>query len=183
MTTLSINIKSAEELGHLDSEYAATSGRPYEALMALVKYLDSLRSGCQSGVVDVHTASADPVAASGTITITHANLADNDTLVVAGQTLTAKSSGANGTTQFNIGADATADATALKNCINANTTLSKYFLATSAAGVVTVTCLIKGAFGNLIGMSSSDNAFAFSGSGYLTSGTGGAEGSPVTYTR
>jgi phage tail sheath gpL-like len=144
-----------------------------------VNLLNGINSGIIDASVDVHQSSSDPVAAAGTITITHANVSNGDTTTIANVVITAATSG-NGTTSWTIGADATADATALKNCINANTTLNKIVVATSAAGVVTVTSVVKGLIGNGLGLATSDaTAFALVA---FTGGTGGSNGTPVTYT-
>jgi phage tail sheath gpL-like len=66
--------------------------------------------------------------------------------------LTCKATGANGTTQFNKGADATATAVNLAAAINANTTLSTFLTATSALAVVTIVCKQPGLIGNTVGL-------------------------------
>jgi phage tail sheath gpL-like len=89
--------------------------------------------------------------------------------------LTAKASGANGTTQFNAETSNTVMATNLKNCINANTTLNKHLLATSSSGTVTITARLKGSIGNLITLASSDSDGLVVSGAALTGGTGGPE--------
>lgn len=145
-----------------------------------VNLLNGINSGIVDASVDVHQSSTDPVAAAGTITLTYANIDADDTVTVANVELTAKASGANGTTQFNKTTDATVTATNLKNCINANTTLNKIVVATSALGVVTVASVVKGLIGNGLALATSDaTAFALVA---FTGGTGGSNGAPVTYT-
>lgn len=142
--------------------------------------LAGLMSGSLIGSIDIQASTANPVAAVGTVTITHANVTDTDTVTIGGVVITAATTG-NGTTSWTIGANATADAVAMAACINANTTLSKYFLATSALGVVTLTAKLKGSIANLIAMSTSDaTAFALV---QLTGGTGGPEGTAETLGR
>lgn len=105
------------------------------------------------------------VVASGLITFTGRPVAD-ETLSVLNTTLTAKDSGANGTTQFNTAVSNTTTATNLAACINANTTLNKQVVATSALGVVTITSLIPGTIGNGLQLSeamTTTAATAFSG--------------------
>lgn len=88
------------------------------------------------------------VSAAGTVTFTGRPVAD-EVLTICNTTLTAKDSGANGTTQFNTDASVVATtATNLAACINANTTLNKQVSATSSLGVVTITALIPGVVGN-----------------------------------
>lgn len=144
-----------------------------------VNLLNGINSGIVDASVDVHQSFSDPAAAAATITITHANVTNGDTTTICNTAITAATSG-NGTTSWTIGADATADATALKNCINANTTLNKIVVATSAAGVVTVTAVVKGLTGNGLALATSDaTAFALVA---FTGGTGRSNGAPVTYT-
>lgn len=100
--------------------------------------------------------------AMATLVITFTGLpSNNEAITIAGVTFTAKTSGATGN-QFNIGADATATATALKNAINASTTsvvsptmfvacpLQNAVNATSSAGVVTVYTRISGSEWNSV---------------------------------
>lgn len=89
------------------------------------------------------------VKASGTITFS--SIANNDTITVAGTVFTAKTSGATGN-QFNLGADDTAAAAAAVIAINASTENDGLVIATSALGVVTITALVPGELGNLIGL-------------------------------
>jgi phage tail sheath gpL-like len=159
------------------SEFNAASSRQ-KSLSNASSLLSGLASGSVNGKVDVHYNATNGVAAAATITITHANVTNNDTTTICNTVITAATSG-NGTTSWTIGADATADATALKNCINANTTLNKIVVATSAAGVVTITSVVKGLIGNGLALATSDaTAFALVA---FTGGTGGSSGSPTSY--
>lgn len=83
---------------------------------------------------------------------TFASVADGDTLVIGGTTLTAKTS-PSGSVQFKRGVSDTADAAAAAACINANTTLNKLVRATSSGAVVTITCLYPGPIGDQIAVS------------------------------
>ena len=78
--------------------------------------------------------------------------------------------------------NATVTAANLAALINANTTTNKLFSATSAAGVVTVTCLTPGLIGNLMTLASSSVGYAASGA-TLTGGTGGCETAVVLYNK
>jgi phage tail sheath gpL-like len=75
---------------------------------------------------------------TGTVTITHANLAADDAIKIAGVTLTWKVSAAN-ENQVTIGSTDATDATALAAAINAHTQLKGVVSASAAAGVVTLT--------------------------------------------
>jgi hypothetical protein len=156
-----------------------STSKPKEQAQALSTYFKALAGGVQSASFDVQTGSAAPVAAAGLVQVVFANLDNDDTLTIGGVQLTAKTSGANGTTQFALDTDSDTTATALANCINANTTLSKHFTATVADDEVTVTAKQKGSLGNLIGMSTSDaDGLVLT---QFTGGAGGAEETSVSY--
>jgi phage tail sheath gpL-like len=138
----------------------------------LKSIIEALASGLRNGTFDLM---ADGVRASGTVTLTYSKLVADETLAIGGVTLTIKNSGANGTTQWNKTTDATVTATNLAACINANTTLSKYLVATSALGVVTITCKQAGTIGNAITLvvtAADPTGYALSAA-TLTSGTNG----------
>jgi hypothetical protein len=175
MSTITFQVNSSKSI---DSKEYASTGNKQKCLANASNLLKGLASGTVDGSVDVHYSATDGVAASGTITITHANVTNNDTTTIANTVITAATSG-NGTTSWTIGADATADATAMAACINANTTLNKIVVATSALGVVTVTSVVKGLIGNGLALTTSDaTAFALVA---FTGGTGGSSGSPVSF--
>lgn len=176
MATLTLNIKTARDT----TEYKK-AGQTNVNINRIQTLLKGIESGAMQGSIDIHASSTDPVAATSTITITHANVANADTTTILGQVITAATSG-NGTTSWTIGADATADGVAMAACINANTTLSKYVTATAAAGVVTLTAVQKGSIGNVFATSttSKGTAFAFV---QWASGTGGPESAPENFAR
>lgn len=177
MSSLVISLKTDVQGTELSDLNTSTRDKN-SVIRDACRQLKRVAAGIAAGEVQVSHSSTNPVAASASVEITHANLAANDTIVVCRQTLTAKASGANGTTEYNIGADAAADATALAACINANTTLSKYVTASAADDTVTVTCKLKGAWGNLLSITSSDNAYAITD---FASGTGGFDSAPNTW--
>jgi len=87
----------------------------------------------------------------GTATFTAASVANNDTVVIAGTTLTGKTASPSGQAEFlATTANNTLTATALAACINANTTVRQYVTATSSGAVVTVKPVVPGLIGNLI---------------------------------
>jgi phage tail sheath gpL-like len=177
MPTLNIQIKATSA----DASKYATTGKEHESLSKAIALLHGLQSGILSGAVTMAVSASDPVAASGTVTC--ASVADADTVTVGKIVLTAKTS-PSGAAQWARGVSNTADAAALAACINAHTTLNKLVSATSSGAVVTITTNAKGTIGNQVGLSSSSGTtLAVTGSGYLTSGTGGAETVPVTLGR
>lgn len=94
------------------------------------------------------------VQAAGSVTFTGRPTAD-ETLTICNVTLTAKDSGANGTTQFNTSVTVATTATNLAACINANTTLNKLVTASAALGVVTITAIVPGLAGNAFDLTES----------------------------
>lgn len=73
----------------------------------------------------------------------------------------------------------TATATALAAAINANATTKKFIVATSAAGVVTLTAFPAGALGNSVSLTASGTGVTASGAKL----TGGANDAIVTFSR
>lgn len=111
----------------------------------LMDWLRGFAKGTRSGSMLVKIGA---VKATGTVTFTGRPTA-NETMTVLNQTLTAKDSGANGTTQFNTDVALVAvTAASLAACINANTSLTGKVTATSALGVVTITAVVPGLIGN-----------------------------------
>jgi phage tail sheath gpL-like len=105
-------------------------------------------------------------------------LTAGDTVTIGAQALTARAANAV-ENEFNIGADATEDATNLAAAINASAVLAPFFSASSALGVVTVTCRFTGALGNFIGLATSDaTAYGLSAARF---GSGGATVSGGTF--
>lgn len=144
----------------------------------LEKVVVGLGSGAYNGSLEViHEDTTSPAKATATVAITHANLTAGDTLTIGSKVITARAAGAVAD-EFNIGADATADAVALAAAINAGT-LSPLITATAATGTVTLTYNQQGAHGNLVALATSDaTAYGLSSSRF---GTGGAAVSGGTF--
>jgi len=138
-------LTTASEIAANVAANAHTSGADaFAAIDNIAAFIQAQVLGRGIGVV-IYTGG---VAATGSVTFTGRPTAD-ETLTICNTTLTAKDSGANGTTQFNTDASVVATtATNLAACINANTTLNKQVSATAALGVVTITALIPGVVGN-----------------------------------
>jgi hypothetical protein len=177
MASLIITVKTTK-----DTSKFAEASNPQTNLIRLVNLFSGFASGALKGAVDVqYDAANDPVAASASVAITHANVTNNDTVTILNTVITAATSG-NGTTSWTIGANATADAVAMAACINANTTLNKQVVASIAvAGTVTITALQKGVCGNGFALTTSD-ATAF-GLTAFAGGTGGASSSATNIGR
>ena len=146
-------------------------------LIGVINYLKGCLAGTESASFDLHVHETDPVAASMTYTLS--SVPADDTVVIAGVTLTAKAS-PSGEAQWSQGGTDAEDATALAACINAHSTL-RYLVSASASGaVVTVTAKVKGQLGNLITSTESGTSITAS-SATLTGGTGGPAETAVSY--
>lgn len=130
--------------------------------------LRGLNSGALLGKVFVQGSSSNPVFASGTIT--QVSTVATNTVTIQGVTLTA------GTDWVVTGND-TAKAVSLAAAVNANATLNKIVVATSATNVVTITALQAGPLGNYITLAKSGTPITISGS-TLANGAGGATNAP-----
>lgn len=177
-TSVVLTIKSEKSKTDLDNRLRADEIKDKEVGRELHKFVREIVAGIHRGVIDVQTASAAPVAASATLTLTSA--VATDAVTIGAVTLTASSTPAN-ENQWEIdGADDAADATSLAAAINAHSTLSQVVTASAASSVVTVTCKSKGVIGNQIAISSADATIVASGT-HLSGGTGGVTNAAKTY--
>lgn len=158
------------------AELVGPASAPHESLNRLIVFLEGAMGGAQNASIDAYSSAAAPVAATGTFTL--ASAADTNTLIIGGVTMTAKTS-PSGTAQFLRGVSDTADAAAAVVKINAHPVLKLSFTATSALGVVTITCNEKGVLGNQVLTTATGNITA--GAGALAGGTGGVAAAPTTY--
>lgn len=120
----------------------ASSGR--QSFARLASYLEAIAGGPYAGSMSV---AQGAVQAYGSLTIDSRPTADK-VVIIANVTLTAKASGANGTTQFDTSATDSVTATNLAACINANTTLNKIVSAAADGDAVVVTAIVPGVVGN-----------------------------------
>jgi len=141
-----------------------TRGSPALLLTTLAQYFQDMSSGITACSI---LAQQTAVAATGTVTFS--SIAAADTVTIGGTVFTGSDT-PSGTSQFLTGSTDTASAASLAVAINANTTTNKYLSATSALGVVTITCLIPGVIGNSISLAISAHG-SVSGSGRMTSGS------------
>lgn len=174
MSSIVITVKSARaDL----TRFLRPSDERKAGLQSLAALFEGCMGGTESASVDVQSSASDPVAAS--VTATLATVAADDSITIGGVTLTAKAAPA-GEAQWSQAGTDTADAAALAACINAHSTLSKVVAATSAAAVVTITCLVKGVVGNFITCSEAGITITLSATA-LSGGTGGATTAAKTY--
>lgn len=111
------------------------------------------------------------VYASATATL--ASVVATDTVVIGGVTLTCVNSGAT-SVQFNKGTTDTLTAVNLAAAINALTTVNKVVQASSAAAVVTISCIYPGTIGNLVTTTAGGGTITIAAT--LTGGTDGTLG-------
>lgn len=176
-TTITIT-HGNEAYGTIKGKFLKGSSLPREEAVRISTFFDAVTLGNRACKFAVSTNTGDAVAASGTFTFS-AHSAASDTVVINGTTFTAESSGASGN-QWNIGTTATQCATNLAAAINGSATaiVSGAVIATSSAGVVTVTALVTGQAGNMFTIAKGTD----SGSVCTVSGaklTGGAAATTV----
>lgn len=148
------------------------------AIQDIVNHLQSLASGNEKGTVYCQSGTANPAAASATLTLVSAIA--TDAVTIGAVTFTATSTP---TTELHWeidGASDTLDAASLAAAINAHSTISQIVTATSVTNVVTVTAKQRGVVGNAINISSADATITASAAN-LTGGTGGATNAASTY--
>lgn len=114
--------------------------------------------------------------ASATLTYASSGPTADQTVVVAGVTFTAKSSGATGN-QYNLGASLTASAANLVAAINASASTYNMVVASSVGAVVTITSVTPGLVGNFIPLTAGTSSNVTASSATLASG---AEGDKFT---
>lgn len=182
MSTLSIIVKSGRTGTDLADRLNVSSTSPRVVIQRLINTLTAVAGGVENASIDVQTASADPVAASGTITLSYADIANSDTVSVAGVTLTCVTGTPTGA-QFKKVTDGATTATNLATLINSNATTSLYVYASASGAVVTVTALVKHKLGNLVALATSNATGFVLSAAALAGGTGGttAATAPVTY--
>lgn len=172
MSTIVITIQSDESQDLNKQLMQVNSSKPRRSILETAKRVSDLANGHHQGVITIQTGSADPVAASGTITC--ASVSNADTVTIGKTTLTFSSTPANEDQVESDGGTNTLDAEALVAAINAHSVLSKLVVASNVAGVVTVTSLVKGEIGNYIALASSNGTRLAVSAAYLASGAGGA---------
>jgi hypothetical protein len=176
MGTLSILVKTDESQALLQQLYKGPTSDPQGEALALSGYFKELASGGTRGAVRVQTGAEDPVAASGTLTLTSVPV--DATCVIAGVTLTAKASAANENQFVQAGTDAQ-DAASLASVINAHSVLGLFLIASSATNVVTITSKVPGVIGNTITIVGAASIVASAGT--LAGGAGGATDTASVY--
>ena len=177
MPSLQLVIRTEETQSRTVQNLVMDATKTKEAAIELSNYFHNLATGNSTGVIDIRTASADPVAASATITLV--SVPANDTVTIGGTVFTASAT-PSGNVQFSQAGTDAQDAASLASIINAHPTVGEVFIATSAANVVTVAARSKGVHGNFFAISRTGTAMTLSGA-LFTGGTGGATDAVTTY--
>lgn len=181
-SSLVITVNSARSQADNGPRHIKSTTLPREEMRALAHYFSRLADGLENANVSVQSAALAPVRATGTITLTFASIANNDTVTIAGTVLTCVT-GTPAGPQFKKVTDGPTTAANLAALINSNATLSKLVFATSSGSVVTLTCLASGTIGNLVTQATSNGTGFVLSAATLTTGAGGAETAPVSYSR
>jgi len=175
MSTITFTVKSEESQAVLQDRHQR-SGSDSEMAIAAMHLFSDLSSGTRRASVDIQTGSADPVAASGTLTLSSAIA--SDAITIGSETFTFSASPANENEALITGGDTVA-AAALAAAITAHSVAGQIVTASAASGVVTITAKQKGVVGNFINLSSADGTITASGAN-LAGGTGGVTEAGVT---
>ena len=147
-------------------------------LTNLINLLEGIIGGAQDAWINVQWV---PVQASIVGTLTAAPTAAQ-AMTIAGQTITARASGA-GANEFNIGADNVETMENAAAAINASAVLSPWVFAEASAGattdgVITIRAVQPGVVGNAITLAENLSNFAFAGAATrLAGGSVGTSGS------
>lgn len=156
----------------LDQLNPQTGASVPDALNRTARWIDGLANGnfYYTSVVE----QVGAVQATATITST-GTASNNETMSIANQTLTAKTSGADPTLgEFNISGTVGTQATNIALAINSKVALAAFVTATSSLGVVTVTAKAGGTVGNAYQMSEALTNVT------VTQFTGGTNGTATT---
>lgn len=147
MSYTNIIVNSADTAAMILDQINPQSGASTSDSLALTaRWIDGLANG--NFYFSTVTEQVGAVQATATITST-GSAVNNETMSVANQTLTAKTSGAvPASGQFNISGTVATQATSIALAINSVVALQGIITATSSSGVVTVTAVHPGVSGN-----------------------------------
>ncbi len=147
-------------------------GEKKEGTVGLAAFIESMAGGVHVGSL---VCNVGAVQASGTYTVSSTGPTNNETAIVAGTTITAKTSGAvPASGEFNINATPATVATGMALAINSVPALSGIVTAAAVGAVVTVTAVVPGVMSNGLVMSDSMTNVA------TVSFTGGSNGTQYT---
>jgi hypothetical protein len=175
-----VTVKTARSSSDL-ARFIKDTTDPRGEARVLGHLFDRIKGGLEPANFAVQTSANAPVHATNTLTLTYASISNNDTVVIAGTTLTCVTGTPSGSAQFKKDTDAPTTAANLVTCINANTTLNVLMAATRVSNVVTMTLHVPGVIGNQVPLVGSTGMVV--GAAAFASGAGGIETAPVNYSR
>jgi hypothetical protein len=180
ITRVTIVGPSDEKASGVDDLLSLDTTAPELLIPALRAYLPRIGAGVRAATVYVAVDSAtDATVASGTITFSGTPVAD-ETLTIGGITFTAKASAGAPLGEFTLNANNTTCAANLVTRINAHTSLTGVVTAANVAGVVTVSAVTPGKWGNLIPLTESMTGCAV-GAASLAGGSGTVQSAVTAY--
>lgn len=145
-SSLSTIVLTSGDLSAAGLQSIVNFGAKKEGTLQLADYITSMAAGVRVGSLSCRVGA---VQASGTLTVSSTGPLNNETAVVAGTTITGKTSGAvaaNG--EFNISTTPATAAANIVTAINSVASLVGVVTATSNLGVVTITSSVPGLVGN-----------------------------------
>lgn len=164
----SINVSI--DIERFDTGEVVKGDHPRGNVQKIMNVLRGLVSGAAFGKVYINEATANFVAAAGTLTLV--SVVATDVISIGPVTFTFTSSPTLETDIEVDGADDTADAAAAVAAINAHSTVGSVVFASNVAGVITLTAKQLGVVGNFMDYGSVDSTITAAGA-HLTAGTGG----------
>lgn len=145
-SSLSTIVLTAGDMSAASLQSVINFSAKKEGTLQLADFITSMAAGVHVGSLSCRVGA---VQATGTLTVSSTGPLNNETAVVAGTTITAKTSGAvpaNG--EFNINATAATVATGIALAINSVAALVGVVTASANLGVVTITSSVPGLLGN-----------------------------------
>lgn len=143
-------------------------------IQTLLDYLTGLAGGSRSATI---TANSGAVRGTAVLTVSAGGSVNAETMVLAGVTFTAVTSGATGN-QFNISATAATQAASMVSAFNASADLAGIVSSSNVLGVITLTADVPGKLGNALVVTESLTNVAVTTS-FATAATG-TEGTEYT---
>ena len=173
MASLNILVKASDV-----ASIKKDSSLGVESLQEVHNLLEALAIGAAKGTVYVQSGSADPAAASGTLTLN--TVIATDVFTVGPVTFTGTDTP---TTNLHFDTSLATDALIaadMARAVNEHTTASQIVTATSAAAVVTITAKQRGVAGTWIELASVESTITASAA-YLAGGAGGVTDAESTH--